>query len=742
VDPIQPSAPESNRFKAAIYWSLAGLALLYALLAGLKTVTDFDLGWQMAAGRYLFQHHAIPRTELFSYTAHGVEWIYPILSSVILYLAFQLGSYTAISWLCALTCVGCIALLVYRRSPWAVALALLAVPVVVSETMPRASLFTMLLFIAFARVLLLHFEGRQPHLWPLPVLMLLWVNLHTGFVAGLALIAAYLFVELLETPFPSRRSAALTRLKRVYPWLIASALVTLCNPWGPRIFTAIQRQQSALQWQSAFLDEWQPIRLSSILHELNWRDPDSARWWLLLFGILLAAALLWRCRIGPAIVLLAAALAFLRHGRMEGPSILLICLIGGSALANLRTEKLSPANQRILSLAALSLLAVLTAIRSRDLVTNRVYLRSGDITLFGAGPSWWLPTKATAFLLENHLPANVFSSFNLSSYLVWTLGERYPDFADGRYIPFGESLFDQQRTLTAFPLDDPQWTQAATAYNINTVIFPLSRLFALGESPLLADCSSKQWTPVYLDTSAIIFQRSDAPAHLPSIDCHTQNLLPPAEPVASSGRQRAERYQSLANASAIYAMLGRFSESEDAASRAQKINTQDPTLHFVKAQAALGEQHPEQAEQELRAALDLKQTDAGWYNLALLYLSQRRLPEAVDALQHSAPLSSEDYQRYLLIAKLDLVQQQPQQALVAFTQAARTSPFATANNPAAAEFRAQLAEGQATAYALLQQPGKAIELQRKAVQQTPDNQQRCKVLAELCHSSPDPCQEP
>jgi hypothetical protein len=96
-----------------------------------------------------------------------------------------------------------------------------------------------------------------------------------------------------------------------------------------------------------------------------------------------------------------------------------------------------------------SLLAVLVAVRSFDLITNRTYLSSVDVTLFGSGPSWWLPEKATTFLLQNHLPTNVFSSFNLGSYLVWRLGEQYPDFADGRYLPFGERLFDQQRVLTS-----------------------------------------------------------------------------------------------------------------------------------------------------------------------------------------------------------------------------------------------------------------------------------------------------
>jgi hypothetical protein len=83
------------------YAGLVLLTLTHALLAGLKTVVDFVLGWQMETGRYVVAHHAIPHAELFSYTAHGVEWIYPVLSGLIFYLLYQLGGYAAISWFCA-----------------------------------------------------------------------------------------------------------------------------------------------------------------------------------------------------------------------------------------------------------------------------------------------------------------------------------------------------------------------------------------------------------------------------------------------------------------------------------------------------------------------------------------------------------------------------------------------------------------------------------------------------------------
>jgi hypothetical protein len=146
-------AKQDSRLMGGIYACLVFLTLTYALLAGLKTVVDFDLGWQMATGRYLLAHHAIPRTELFSYTAHGTEWIYPVLSGLVFYLLYQMGGYAAISWFCALACVATAAVLIYKRNLWAVVLALLAVPVLSSEVMPRASLFTIILFSCFARIL-------------------------------------------------------------------------------------------------------------------------------------------------------------------------------------------------------------------------------------------------------------------------------------------------------------------------------------------------------------------------------------------------------------------------------------------------------------------------------------------------------------------------------------------------------------------------------------------------------------
>jgi hypothetical protein len=118
---------KSNLAKQLV--SILGLvAIGYAFLAGLRTLTVTDLGWQLATARWIVQHHEIPSTDVFSYTAHGQPWVYPVGSGLLFYGAYLLGGYTLLSWIQAAACAGTVALLVWRGSLVSAVLGILAVP--------------------------------------------------------------------------------------------------------------------------------------------------------------------------------------------------------------------------------------------------------------------------------------------------------------------------------------------------------------------------------------------------------------------------------------------------------------------------------------------------------------------------------------------------------------------------------------------------------------------------------------
>jgi hypothetical protein len=97
--------------------------LLYAVLAGLRTVNDFDLGWQLATGRWIVEDRQIVSTDVFSFTAAGKPWIYPVGSSLLFYLVFLMGGYAALSWLGVAACTGTVAIVLRRGSAAGAAIA-------------------------------------------------------------------------------------------------------------------------------------------------------------------------------------------------------------------------------------------------------------------------------------------------------------------------------------------------------------------------------------------------------------------------------------------------------------------------------------------------------------------------------------------------------------------------------------------------------------------------------------------
>src|SRR5258706_1577971 len=209
--PEQKPQSETERYAARF---LAAVALIYALLAGLHTLQDFDLGWQLATGRWVLQHRQVSSTDVFSYTAHGTPWIYPVLSGIAFYLVHLAGGYALLSWMGAAAGAGTVALLLRRDNIASLVLAIVAVPLIANRTQPRAEMFTTLLFAAFLCLLWRHYptcpQGHSPH-WLLAILMTASVNLHLGFVAGLALCGAYVVLELLELPFSETRAASQPR---------------------------------------------------------------------------------------------------------------------------------------------------------------------------------------------------------------------------------------------------------------------------------------------------------------------------------------------------------------------------------------------------------------------------------------------------------------------------------------------------------------------------------------------------
>jgi tetratricopeptide (TPR) repeat protein len=731
------------------------LALSYAFLAGLRTVSDLDLGWQLATGRYLVQHHQIPRVDVFSYTARGQEWIYPPFSGAIFYLLYLAGGYSALSWLGALACAATVACMIAPGGRLVAILSIVAIPAIAFRTIPRAELFTTILFAAALAIIWRHHRGKRAGLWLLPGLFLLWANLHLGFISGLALLGAGALFEICDAFFAERRASALMRLKQLVPWAGASVVATFVNPWGWRIYEEIVRQNRVMRIHSAFIGEWSAVHFNSLAlrQMLDARDPASADWWLLAVAAVAILVALWKKQFGPAIVLAAGMYLSVEHIRLQALFAILAAVIGGTILSEFAgemaaraTSELKPSEEKEpaisttalspwVALVAAAAFAFFVAIRVADLVTQHYYIDSGQISLFGTGPSWWYPERAANFIKREHLPQNIFHDYSLGGYLTWRIGPEYPDFVDGRYIPFGNELFDEQRLLASLGPDSPEWLRAADRWHFNTAIFPVARYAGLGTFALQEFCASNVWKPVYLDDVSIIFLRNSSEnsglIERLGIRCENAPINPPDVAPGDSYRARAERFEYLMNAAAIEYALSRDDEAKATLAQAEQIFPDDPGLHLVKAQMLAAENQLGDAEREYLRVVNVRPSDAAWFALARLYSSEHLYPAALRCVKEATPLSQIPYERWRSAGVLYLYMNQPQNALAALDQAERESPYKSSSSDLAKEFNARIAEARALAYRQLNELDRAIAEQKLATNLTPENSARWTALAEL-----------
>ena len=755
---VAPPLPAVSRIPwRAVCLALAIFALVYAFLAGFRTVSDTDTGFHLATGRYVVEHHVVPSTDVLSYTAAGKEWLYPPFGDVLLYGIFSAGGYAGLTWFCALMLAVIIACLlrspVRPESGLAAALAILAVPLLAPRVNPRPDLITHLFFAIFLAVLWRFYCGNpgvsssqeaaplraeRLRLWILPPLMLLWVNLHPGFAAGLGLLFAYLLIEGLDLLFPARRNAARRRLQLAWPALIATVVVTVINPYGFRIFKApllISNLQGA-NLPSTGVDEWQAIPLSSLSSAFDWRDPTSSYWWLALVAIGIIVLALLRRQFGIALLVGAALFASQQHQRLAGMFSIVAVVVGSSILTDAFTRQgLDGAGvgARRLSFPgwaaaiAVILLCLVTSVRAVDLISNRFYHSQTSMSQFGAGESWWFPERAAEFIQREHLPGNLFQTYELGGFTTWRLGPQYGDYIDGRFDHLAPAVMIEAQNLIASPPDSPLWKSVVDSRGINVLLLPLARVSGLQPPLLMSLCQSREWRPVYMDDVSIVLLRNRPENRRwidgNEVDCQTHSFTPPHG-------SRVDLANFYANSGYILQQIGRLSEAMDALNSGAQIAPEDPSNHTLLGGLYEAQRQLEDAEREYKTALSIDHNNPlTLYCLARVYVSLGRLDEARPLLAKAIELSANQANYYTLLGTIDVDTGHLQLGLADFAKAEEIGAvYLKGREDLAPELYAQIAAGRAAVYAQQGDLQRAIQFEQQATQKTPEHAGRWEAL--------------
>ncbi len=348
---------------------------------------DPDFGWHLTTGKYILSH-GIPAHDLFSYTAPSYRWIeHAWGNDVIVAGLYNLGGYNAAAivfaglWSLAVLIAG------WKKPLWVMLIASIAL-------LPYAGVRSIVWSALGLAVLLrlLSARAKKAQL-AIPLVILLWANLHGSFIIGLAVILYYVL----------RR-----RDRRLGIILLIAVLATFVNPYGPRLYVEVWRTLTdrALRWQ---IREWRPlyIPVATWTYVVVW----SAGFWLFNRTKL-------KNWLSLPVLLFAAALSSTRNWILFALSAMDDLENFGNRLKQLWPKHLSLGR----GLVAGAMIAAVVLTLGYSLYNNLWPAQAREDSY---------PVAAVAYLTYNPCPGNLFNDFNYGGYLIWRL-PGVPLYIDGR----------------------------------------------------------------------------------------------------------------------------------------------------------------------------------------------------------------------------------------------------------------------------------------------------------------------
>ncbi|MFL6464549.1 MAG: hypothetical protein ACJ73N_09110 [Bryobacteraceae bacterium] len=215
--------------------------LLFVMLPGSSVLlSDGDTGWHIRTGEWIWQHKAVPTTDLFSFTKphepwFAWEWGWDLIFAGIHHF-WGLGGvvFGSVVILCSVSAL--LFRLIRRYSDRDIlALAFTAFAMCGSglHWLARPHLISWLFVLIFAHVLLSAEQGNAKALFWLPVLTVLWVNLHGAFFIGILMLLTSAAGEMAGALFSAEPfwKTAWVKSKRYLGCALACSVITLINPY-------------------------------------------------------------------------------------------------------------------------------------------------------------------------------------------------------------------------------------------------------------------------------------------------------------------------------------------------------------------------------------------------------------------------------------------------------------------------------------------------------------------------------
>jgi hypothetical protein len=494
---IDPQAPAAEQSPTSL--RLAMLCCLYAIpvLATVHGDADYDMWWHLRVGQWVAEHGTVPTTDPFSSYGNDKAWVaYSWLFELLVYGAHQCFGLLGIVFFRLVLCVAVTAALhrfiAKREARFLVATALtgaatLGVAMLFKE---RPWLFTILFSALTLDVIVDLRDGKRSLIARfLPLLFVVWANVHIQFVYGLILLFIACACPLLDDWLlrTKRGSTAVTARGTAWRTIVglsaACFLATLVNPYHVGLYHVVV----------AYATQPGPFRWLNELKALEFREPSD--WVMLVMAAVACFALGRRRPVSPFDVALLAFSGWLAfRSRRDMWLLILTSLYLITTLARKPVESGATFRFSLPRLACVGVGVVLLAAAT-------LLLRNLSNETMKEQVAKTFPAKAAEHVAEKGYAGPLYNDFNWGGYLIWALPQ-LPVAIDGRTNLHGDERIEHVGDVwAAIPTaaDDPE------LFDAGVIIAPAT---SPRVSLLLRDPRFKaRFDEVYSDDLARVFVR-------------------------------------------------------------------------------------------------------------------------------------------------------------------------------------------------------------------------------------------
>ncbi len=442
-----------------------GLLVLFTvfiiLFTTFKITGDDDVFWHLATGRYIVETHHVPSTDIFGYATEGQTWMpFEWGWDVLTYGLYNLGGYTALSIFRTIIflLIFFIFFQILRKFKISYTLIFLFFILlsfgIMDRLTPRPHIMSLLFFAILLYIITSYkYFNRQNYkiLFFIPLIFLIWANMHMGIIAGMFLFGIFVVSEIIiylkPAKFSSKEIPALDKkdLVRLILIFIASIIVMFINPnsFATYVYaydhTKMKMLETINEWRSPFdgmFGDGIVIGLYKVF---------------LFGGVLILYYAYKKKDLFSALVFIGFAVYSVRAVRFTVDYIVIIMIFLVIAInfiiQNTKSEGLknffnsSPVPKLILEAGLLFFII--------NIPSNKLYLdhlKYYRVTGFGIN-SDFIPTQMFDFMKQNNIPTigqKPLNHFGSGGFLVWNFPES-KNFIDSRNL--NDDIFNEYNTL-------------------------------------------------------------------------------------------------------------------------------------------------------------------------------------------------------------------------------------------------------------------------------------------------------